>query len=162
MKIFKNKFKALLLSAFLITSFIACDEGGNPDPGATALVNIAGDWTVDILRDGSEFSHGHISTYNTSANIATEFWLDDLESGWGLKSKVNFNESELAFSGENLAELYYDVTVTITDGVFVKNGTTAPSGTVTDSIYFKAVFSDVPTRVFEYYGHKRTGFREDE
>ena len=162
MKKFKNKLTTLVLSVFLITSFVACDEGGNPDPGATAVVDIAGDWTVEVLRDGSEFNHGHISTYNTAANLATEIWLDDLENGWGLKSKVNLNPTSLTFSGDNLPELYYDVTVTISDGVFVKNGTTAPSGTVTDSIYFKAVFSDVPTRVFEYYGHKRTGFLEDE
>ncbi|WP_394330133.1 lipid-binding protein [Gillisia marina] len=41
-------------------------------------------------------------------------------------------------------------------------GATAPSGTVTDSINFTAVFSDVPDDVWTYTGYRRTGFLEDE
>lgn len=162
MKTFKKHISLLILSLFIGTSFIACDEGGEPDPGGTAIEGLAGEWTVEILRNGSEYNHGHISTYNTAANLDTEMWLDDLENGWGLKAKVNLNSSNATFSGDDLPELYYDVTVTITNGTIVKNGTTAPSGTVTDSIHFNAEFSDIPGEIWEYAGHRRTGFLEDE
>lgn len=163
MKTLKKNITTLFLSVFLIISFVACDEGGNPDPGATAIADIAGDWVVEIERAGSHYAHDIISVYNTSDNEASEMWLDDLEHGWGLKTKItNLDLSALTFSGDNLDELYYDVTVTISNGVFIKNGTTAPSGTVTDSISFNAVFSDIPSETWHYYGYKRTGFLEDE
>ena len=162
MKIFKKHISVLILSLFLGTSFIACDEGGDPEAGGTAVEALAGEWTVEILRNGSEYNHGHISTYNTAANVDSEMWLDDLENGWGLKAKVNLNSSASTFSGDNLVELYYDVTVTITNGIIVKKGATAPSGTVTDSIHFNAEFSDIPGEIWEYAGHRRTGFLEDE
>lgn len=158
----KNIIKTVLLLFTIGVFVVSCDEGGDPDPGGTEIEKVAGEWVVNITRDGADFSHGHISTYNTAANTTSEMWLDDLESGWGLKSKVNLNLETLSFSGTDLPELYYDVTVTVTDGKIIKNGATAPSGTVTDAISFTAVFSDVPTRVFVYSGYKRTGFLEDE
>ena len=158
-----NKYiSVLIVSLFLGTSFIACDEGGEPEAGGTAVEALAGEWVVTILRDGADFDHNTISTYNTAANLDTEMWLDDLEHGWGLKTKVNLNSGAGTFSGDDLAELYYDVTVTITNGAIIKKGTTAPSGTVSDSIHFNAEFSDIPGEIWDYAGYRRTGFLEDE
>ncbi len=158
----KNNFFVGVICITMMSLFTSCDKVEDSDTGGTAVEDIASDWTVEILRDGSEFASGHLSTYNTAGNTSDKLWIDDQKDGWGLKSKVDLNLSSKTFSGTDLDELYFDVTVTITDGVVIKNGTTAPSGTETDSIYFKAVFSDVPNSVFEYYGHKRTGFAEDE
>lgn len=151
-----------LLGLFLSFSFISCDEVEDADVGGTAIEEVAGDWVVEIERDGAHYSHNTISTYNTADNSSSEMWLDDIEHGWGLKAKVNLNLQDLTFSGNDLEELYYDVTVTITNGVVIKNGTTAPSGTVVDSISFNAEFSDIPGEIWHYYGYRRTGFPEDE
>lgn len=163
MKKFKyNIVNSLVLILFTCALVVSCDEGGELDPGETALVEVAGDWVVEIERDGSHWDHNTISTYNTAANSPTVMWLDDLGHGWGLKAKVPVNLQAKTFGGNNLEEIYYDVTVNITEGVIIKNGATAPSGTVVDSIYFKAEFSDIPGQIWEYYGYKRTGHLEDE
>ncbi|WP_178987591.1 lipid-binding protein [Winogradskyella schleiferi] len=162
MKNLKYNINKLILCLFVSILCVACDEGGELDPGNTATVEVAGEWVVEILRDGSPIDVNYISTYNTADNVATEIWLDDLQHGWGLKAKVPVDIGNLTFSGSGLEEIYYDVTVDITDGVIIKNGTTAPSGTVVDSIYFKAQFSDIPNETWEYAGYKRTGFLEDD
>ncbi len=152
----------LTLALTLVFGFTSCDEGGEPDPGQTAIVDMSGDWVVNITREGEDYSHGHISTYNTSDDGTTQMWLDDNEEGWGLKAKVNLDLANKTFSGTDLPELYWDVTVTISEGKVIPNGATAPSGTVVDSITFNAVFSDIPDEVWVYSGYKRTGFLEDE
>jgi len=152
----------LFLCLTLVVGFTSCDEGGEPDPGQTAIVEMAGDWVVNITRDGADFNHAAISTYNTSDNGTTQMWLDDNQEGWGLKTKVNVDLANKTFSGTDLPEVYFDVTVTISDAKIIPNGVTAPSGTVVDSITFNAVFSDIPDEVWVYSGHKRTGFLEDE
>ncbi|GAA3616429.1 lipid-binding protein [Flavivirga amylovorans] len=156
-----NIIKSVIL-LFTLSIFISCDEGGDPDPGATAIAEIAGDWVVNITRDGADYAHDHISTYNTSANSITEMWLDDQQHGWGLKAKVNLDLASKTFSGTDLEETYFDVTVTVTDGQIITDGATAPSGTVTDSITFTAEFSDIPGEIWVYSGYRRTGFLEDE
>lgn len=162
MKKINRNITTFILSVILIASFTACDEGGDLDPGATAIVDVAGDWVVEIERDGAHYNHSTISTYNTAANNTSEMWLDDQQHGWGLKSKVNLNLEAMTFSGNDLPENYFDVTVTITNGVIIKDGATAPSGTVVDSISFNAEFSDIPGEIWHYYGYKRTGHLEDE
>lgn len=162
MKKITAHFIKLIFGILIMFNLIACDEGGDPNPGETALVEVAGDWVVEVLRNGEHYSDAHISTYNTSDNVTTQMWLDDNVEGWGLKAKVDLNLGNKTFSGTNLPELYFDVTVTITDGEIITNGATAPSGTVVDSINFTAVFSDVPDDIWTYTGYKRTGFLEDE
>ena len=75
---------------------------------------------------------------------------------WGLKAKVPINLEAMTFGGSDLEEIIFDVTVDISEGVIIKNGTTAPSGTKVDSLYFKAEFSDIPGEIWEYYGFKST------
>lgn len=152
----------LFLCLTLVLGFTSCDEGGDPDPGQTALVEMAGDWVVDISVDGDVVGHATISTYNTADNGTTQMWLDDNNAYYGLKAKVNVNLNNKTFSGDDLPESYYDVFVTVTDGSIIENGTTAPSGTVVDSITFTAEFSDSPGVLFTHSGHRRTGFLEDE
>jgi len=152
----------LFLCFTLVLGFTSCDEGGDPDPGQTALVEMAGDWIVNIAEDGEVVNHAAISTYNTSDNGTTQMWLDDNKEGWGLKTKVNVDLPNKTFSGTDLPELYYGVTVTISDAKIIPKGAIAPSGTVVDSITFNAVFSDIPDEVWVYSGYKRTGLLEDE
>ena len=148
----------LLLGFAFVSSFVACDEVDSvPDESDILISEVTGTWVVDMVWDGDPAGTNTISIYNTSANDASTMWIDDQEHSWGLKAKVPLNLGALTFGGSDLEELYYGVTVTITDGVIVKNGATTPSGDVVDSISFKAEFSDIPGEIWEYSGYKSTG-----
>lgn len=163
MKNIKRYIVNLFMLMLLITAFTSCDEGGDPDPGGTNIEAVAGDWVVGISRNGvPQASNIHISTYNTAANLSTEMWLDDNNLYYGLKAKVNLNLAAKTFSATDSDELYYGVTVTVSDGIITKDGATPPSNTVTDAISFSVIFSDDPSGVWEFSGYRRTGFLEDE
>ena len=114
-----------------------------------------------MTQDGEPQGTNTISAYNTGANDKNQVWLDDLENGWGLRAKVPLDLQALTFSGSGLDELYYDVTVDITEGKIIKAAATTPSGDVVDSIFFKAEFSDIPGEIWEYSGHKSTAKVDD-
>lgn len=162
MIITKNKYILGILFLSLFSFFTACDEAEDADVGGVSIQEVTGEWVVDMTQDGVPQGTNYIATYNTSTNSTTEMWIDDQQHGWGLKAKVNLNLGSKTFTATDVDELYYDVTVTITDGTIIENGATAPSGTVTDAISFNAVFSDIPDRVWTYSGYRRTGFAEDD
>ena len=156
-----------ILSLLFFLSFTACDEGGDPDPGATSTVEMAGDWYVQFLVDGVDvynLGYTKITTYNTAANDGTEIWIDDNQNTWWFKVKCPVNTSNLTFSGTGLYSNVddYEVDVDISNGIIVKDGATTSGGNTSDSIYFEAVFSDDPTTTYQLVGYKRTGFLEDE
>lgn len=152
----------LLLGFAFMGSFVACDEVESvPDESDILIEKVRGTWVVDMVYDGDPAGTNTISIYNTSDNDPAFMWLDDQEHSWGLKAKVPLNLEALTFGGSDLDELYYGVTVTITEGVIVKNGATTPSGDVVDSISFKAEFSDIPGEIWEYSGYKSTAKVDD-
>lgn len=162
---YKIIFGALLIIVFSV--FISCDEGGDPDPGATSVVELAGDWWVIALEsDGETPAYGgdyvQFTTYNTAADDGT-MWIDDNNLWIQIKTKVSTNTSALTFSGDpNSPELYTQGTVTVTNGKISKATYTTPSNTVVDEIYFEAEFDWDPGTIYKFKGHKRTGFLEDE
>ena len=167
----------LLFCFTLIFGFTACDEGGDPNPGETAIVEVSGDWYVQLLVDGEDiYGIGYylLSTYNTSANNGNEMWIDDHEL-WPFKVKASVNISAKTFEGSSLENEYsyedeledgtkVDVfpIVTITNGQIVKDGATTTGGNPSDSISFTIEFSDDPGTIYTIEGYKRTGFLEDE
>lgn len=154
--IFK-KLSYLFLSFAMLTSFVSCDQVESvPDESDILISEITGTWVVDMIYDGDPQGTNTISIYNTSANDTQFMWLDDQQHSWGLKAKVPLNLEALTFGGTDLNELYFDVTVDITEGKIVKGGATTPSGDVVDSISFKAEFSDIPGEIWEYSGYKST------
>ena len=158
-----KKISLLFLAITLTTSFVSCDNESDADISDVALdeLGMRGTWVVDIDADGDNQAFSTISTYNSADNSTSTMWLDDQQHGWGLKAKVNVDPNSLTFSGTDLDELYYGVTVTITEGQIVRNNATTPTGDVVDSIYFKAEFSDLPGVIWEYYGYKSTAQVED-
>ncbi len=158
-----KKIGYLFLTLAIVTSFQSCDQESIPDDSDINLdeIGMRDKWVVDIVWDGDLYDTNTISTYNTSNNDTNAMWLDDLQHGWGLKAKVNVNPDALTFSGTDLDELYYGVTVTITEGQIIKRGATTPSGEVVDSIYFKAEFSDIPGEIWEYSGYRSTAKVDD-
>ncbi|MCG2462636.1 hypothetical protein K8352_17880 [Flavobacteriaceae bacterium F89] len=161
------KIYKIVLTLFVAVFFVACDEGGDPDPGATEVVEMAGDWYVQFLVDGEDiYGLGYqlISTYNTAANDGTEMWIDDHGNTWQYKVKCPVNTSSLTFSGTGLNSNVdgYEVSVDVTNGTIVKNGATSTGGNTVDAISFDAVFSDDPSTTYHMEGYRRTGLLEDE
>lgn len=158
-----KKISYLFVALAMVTSFTSCDQDSLPDESDIALdaFELRSTWVVDIDADGDHQDFNTIRTYNTGDNGTSEMWLDDLQHGWGLKAKVSVNPESLTFSGTDLDELYYGVTVTISEGQIIRGNANTPSGEVTDSIYFKAEFSDLPGVIWEYYGYKSTAKVDD-
>ena len=162
----KNKITSLVLGVFALTLMSSCDEGGNPDAGGTTTQKFAGDWhIIGFDTDGlPAFGGDYVlySTYNASSNDEN-FWIDDHDAFFEIKSKVQANLSALTFSSQpNTPELYTGETVTITNGKILQNAAHSFGGHVVDSIYYEAEFSWNPGVVYKFGGHKRTGFLEDE
>ncbi|WP_089894250.1 lipid-binding protein [Kriegella aquimaris] len=160
----KNIIKPLIF-LFAISLFVSCDEGGDPDPGATGVVEMAGDWYVQGFLDGEMIAdYLQISTYNTAADDGTEMWIDDHGNFWDFKVKTPVNVSTLNFSGETLDSDVdgYVITVSITNGSVTKKGATSSGGNTVDGISFDAEFSDDPGTIYHLEGYKRTGLLEDE
>lgn len=157
----------LIATLFTLTAFaFSCDEGGDLDPGGTATQDFAGDWYITGYLDDGTIAFGGdyelFSTYNAASNDEN-FWIDDHESFFEIKTKVQANLSNLTFAGlPNSPELYTDGTVTVSNGQIIKNGALSAAGHVVDSIYFEAEFDWDPGVVYVFGGHKRTGFLEDE
>ena len=153
-------------------SLVGCDKGGEPDPGATEVVDMAGDWYVKLLIDGEDvYGIGYylLSTYNTSANDGQELWIDDQEL-WPMKVSTPVNVESLTFEGSTLNNLYsYEAggetispDVTITDGKVLLDAATTTGGNTTDSIHMNVEFSDDPGTTYTIAGYRRTGLLEDE
>ncbi|WP_339712042.1 lipid-binding protein [uncultured Kriegella sp.] len=161
----KNIFSKLLLFVMIGGLVISCDEGGEPEAGATSTVEMSGDWFVQtFVGDDLVLDYQQISTYNTAADDGTQMWVDDHGHIWDFKVKSPINLDALTFSGETLSSNVdgYEVSVTITNGVIEKNGTTSTGGTTVDKISFDAEFSDDAGTIYSMIGYKRTGFPEDE
>ena len=160
----KNIIKTLIL-LLAVNLFVSCDEGGDPDPGATKVVDMSGDWFVQTFVDGTMIvDYARITTYNTAADDGTEMWVDDNQNIWWFKVKSPINTSAMTFSGSDLDSDVdgYVITVNITNGVVVKNGGTTTGGNISDSISLEAEFSDDPGTIYTMVGYKRTGLLEDE
>ncbi|WP_158841404.1 lipid-binding protein [Polaribacter sp. L3A8] len=155
--------KLLKITFFLtlILGFTSCDEGGDPDPGATSVVEMAGDWFVQLNGTGSYY---HLSTYNTAADNGKEMWIEDLGTFWEFKAKTPVNTNELTFGGSNLASNYegYEITINITNATISKGTATTSGGNTSDGISLDIEFSDDAGTVYKLVGYKRTGFSEDE
>ncbi|MEG0848741.1 MAG: lipid-binding protein [Flavobacterium sp.] len=176
MKKLKQNITRILAAMLVLTSFSACDEVGNTDAGGTSTQALAGDWFVQTSLNGKVvIGYKRISTYNTSANDGKDMWIDDHGTIWLFKCKTPVNLGASTFAGNKLVSSVvdddpdtkdvvetYDITVNITDGKVVKNGTKSTGGHTVDAISFKAEFSDDPGKIYEIAGYKRTGFAEDE
>jgi hypothetical protein len=164
MKKFKQNIARILVAALVLTSFVACDEVGDTDPGGTSVESMAGDWFVTLTD-----SEGHVivenaihSTYNTAANDNT-MWIDDHENGYVIKCKVDVDTKTGTFTATSAENILDGSKVTITNGKIEKGAGVTKGGHKVDKISFRAHFDyDDAGYDILYEGHKRTGFYEDE
>lgn len=160
----KNIVKTVII-LLSFSLFIACDEGGDPDPGATGVVEMSGDWFVQTFLNGEMVAdYARISTYNTAADNGAEIWVDDHGNIWDFKVKSPVNTSSMTFQGTSLASDVdgYVITVNIVNGTIEKDGATTTGGNTADKISFDAEFSDDPGTIYSMVGYKRNGLFEDE
>ncbi|HEY2722655.1 MAG TPA: lipid-binding protein, partial [Chitinophagaceae bacterium] len=149
---------------FLIITIVTVSCKKDFKPGNTAAVKAANGWWVTFKLGGTDvYGLGtfFLNTYNTSANDDS-LWVDDLENSWEFKCKAKIDYSNLTFATTNAQNQYYNITVNFTDGKILTKAGRSKSGLATDSIYFKANFSDDPSDIYEISGTARTGLIEDD
>jgi hypothetical protein len=158
--------KIILLLGVSFMMLSSCKKN-LPDVGSTAAEKVANEWWIQIY-DGTTLlspTHFHFATYNTAANDNT-IWIDDFEGLWPMKFKATVDYSNLTFTANNSKNEYMpgppQGTVKLTEGKILLGAAHSKTGNVTDSIYFKAEFSDDPGNVYTFGGHARTRFSEDE
>jgi hypothetical protein len=164
------------LSVALVTIVLSsCQK--KPDVGGTTPEKMANEWWVQLYdpAGGLAYSasyHGHMETYNSSANDNT-IWIDDfpVKSGgswggdiWGFKIKAVADLNNLTFSAKQSVSALdgYNIKVNVTDGKIIENGGHSKTGVLTDSIYMKIEFEDDPGTIYSIRGHARTRFAEDD
>ena len=177
------KITKIILLALIATGFVACQEEYEPDmfPGH----ELAGEWYVEeYVNDTLEHGHALLMTYNVAAANG-DIWVDDQDHFYGFKAKITGNPGAGTFAGtgDNTMAPWvtYDTldvtapydslevidsgfeTITVEEGAIYTDGGSSKTGVVTDSIYIRVTFSDDPDGdVYEYKGHRRTGFLEDD
>jgi hypothetical protein len=160
----------ILLSVALLFFFAGCQK--DTEPGGTAVQNMAGDWWVTCTYQKAgvwtDAGVGHVlfTTYNTTANKATEMWVNDNGSFWSFHSIVNVDYLAKTFSTKDSvstnAASFPTEKVLITNGKILLNAAKTPSGVAADSIVFFAAFNDDSGPiVYKIAGFRRTGFPAD-
>jgi hypothetical protein len=151
----------VIIAGLAMVTFLSCSK--KPDTGGTSAQKVANEWWVSFKLNGVDPGVGitHLVTYNTSANNG-EIWIDDEENTYEYKVKAQVDYSALTFKTANADNEYGSYKATITDGKILLNAAKSKTGNVTDSIYFKVVFSDDPTDTWTVSGHARTRFSEDD
>ncbi|MEY2924819.1 MAG: hypothetical protein RLZZ337_1367 [Bacteroidota bacterium] len=181
------KFNKLLIVALAVFGFTACEEY---EKEMVLGHELAGEWFMQTYVGGNVvLGYQHVFTYNTAAADGKEIWFDDYGHIWPVKAKIAANPGSNSFAGtgDNIEVPMYtydtlDVirdenidpidsvdqifagyeTVTIKEGKIIPGGGKSRTGVVVDSIYVLAEFSDDPGTEYEFSGHRRTGFLEDD
>lgn len=159
--------KRLTYIAFFIVTLsviaVACTK--KPDIGNTSTVKMAGEFWVETYADGAIVADfAKVMTYNTSDPNSGQVWFDDIKHIWPVKAKLDVDYSTLSFKAKTGIPNTYltGKTLDVVEGKIIPNGGHSKTGVVVDSFYLKAKFSDDPGPVYEFKGHGRTGFFEDE
>lgn len=167
--------KKIVYSLTLAIGCITLASCQKEDIGGTAAESLAGEWSVTadivdndynvVATDPYGIGHFSILTYNTSANKASEIWVDDIENFWNFKIKVASNASNRTFGNSEMVDnTKYDCGVLIERGKVLEKAATNPHGTKSDSIVFYVSFDDDPAPGTKYKiaGYRYTGLTSDE
>jgi hypothetical protein len=182
--IMKKTLYSILMMVGVLVAFTSCEK---EDIGNTAAVETAGEWYVDIdavddsgnpIPGGSHYfgydeERVTIITYNTSENVPTQMWIDDL--GWfdlswyygnpaypsySFKCVVNVDPNNLTFSSVNAENLSGDFGITIEDGKILKDAGKQKNGSPADSIVFYVKYTNDPWYPDDGYAkYKISGIR---
>lgn len=154
----------------LTVGFYSCSEF---EPGGTATKNISGNWYVrvysadtagvvgGVIADYTEFT-----TYNTAANVPTEFFMNDNAHFWTYCGKVKCDANNYSFGSitDTVTNTAYESKFIVYGGKVLKGVGQSFSGVKTDSIKFYVKFDDDTqpySHVYFVAGHRKTGYIED-
>jgi len=154
----------LRISAILMLVFLSCTKKLE-NPGATATVSMSNEWWVTLKVGSTDLLGAHVlfATYNTSHNVSDSLWLDDLGNGYQFKCKVLADPKNLTFSTDSSQNETYDIRVHIANGKIIPNGGVGYStGSIVDSIYMEATFSDDPVNTYIISGVARSRWAQDD
>ena len=164
-----KKYLMTFFAAFVFSLCIVSCDNSDTDPGATQLVDMAGQWDVaaySIDASGTvlakETDTFTLITYNTAANNTTEMWINDKGNFWSFKMKVDVDLQNMAFacvSKDYNGSDKSDATAVITNGKVLKGAATSLHGAPNDSIVFEVKFSDDDSnKTYRITGQRYTGF----
>lgn len=167
----KKIFLLTVLAGLFMTS---CEK---EEVGGTATQSLAGEWLCTVYYQDVDPATGNpvwvdyrtadILTYNTSANVADEMWIDDQGLFWGTLCKIDCNADKKTFGTQDVVydDQYYEVGQKIWNGKITEGAAVAPgSGSKVDKIEFYIQFEDDdPSYGTTYYmvGYRKTGFDSD-
>jgi hypothetical protein len=152
------------ITAIIMVLFLSCTKKLN-SPGATNTVPMSNEWWVTLSSGGTDLIGTHVlfATYNTSQNVSDSLWLDDLGNGYQFKCKVLADPKSENFSTDSSQNEYYDIRVHIANGKIIPNGGISKStGTIVDSIYMEATFTDDPVNTYIISGVARSRWAQDD
>ena len=166
-----------LCVAILSMTFASCSKD---EVGGTATQALAGEWyvTVDavdaqgntVYEDVYGLGKVLMNTYNTSANVADQMWIDDNNNFWSFKVKMTSDVQNLTFSTNGQVtntkitapengDSYY-CKVNVEGGKVLPKAGTTPHGTPADSIVFYVSFDDdTNPAAYGYAKYKVSGIR---
>ena len=128
----KNYIKILFLSLLVVVTSCSTEEGYEDFPVESSSVKeMAGDWYVKtFVGDAMAIDYRLITTSNAATDDGAEIQIYDHKNIWWFNTKSPASVNELTFSGNDLGSDVdgYAITVTITNGAIVKDGTTSNSG----------------------------------
>ena len=165
-----------LCMAVLSMTFVSCEKD---EIGGTATESLAGEWyvTVDAVDEQGNtvyedfYGLGKVlmNTYNTSANVANQMWVDDKGNFWGFKVKAASDVQNLTFTTNGAVDNTnitssddgdYYCKVNIEGGKVLPKAGTTPHGTAADSIVFYVSFDDdAYPAAYGYSKYKVSGIR---
>jgi len=154
----------LFLLGFIAFGFFACQEEVEVEVGETAVIEVSGNWFVQIYDDAGNVLDYWVEayTYNTSNNSKDSLWVwvdEGWNYNWDVQCKVGCDVEAKTFSGTEVENIIDETIWSIEDGqIFPDQGKTI-GGHVTDSIYF-TINDGVDT--YTVAGHEYTGFTEDD
>ncbi len=153
-----------ILALLTVTVILVASCSEKPDIEYTSTYKMSGEWFIELKVAGAPVAPFHkIITYNTSDPNSGKIWFDDLNY-WPFKGKLDVDYGTLSFKPATAVpnDAVAGETINVIEGKVLPGVGHSKSGNLVDSFYLKVEFSDDPGTEYEYGGHQRTGFFEDE
>ena len=157
----------------LLLGFASCETYGDYEIEYSSIHPLGGKYRIIVTDEtGAQVYKNFAEISNTSEESTIQCWIRigsyslSGANAYSINGKINCDLSTLSFSGSNIENLAGNVasstnTFTLTDGKIILKGATAPSGTVSDSIYFTFTNSRFPGKTYTAQGYRFTGWSED-
>ena len=141
---------ALLISLTSCSKMYDMNQPKDPVVEHSVVWPLSGEWYVTYqfenpdgtsgVGDWDEVGYTTITTYNTSDESSSKFWIADYDNFWNYKVKSDCNVGSKSFSSAD--SLGNQVTtnplkINIKNGKVIEDGGKSPSGVISDSIYFE-------------------------